>query len=111
MGLVLTIENNINSCNSRGIDEAFALDILPKLKNVKTKDYSSNLLHYVVSVYMGKYDKVIVLMIFNLYVIYSILFKDAGILAARCRLPGPACVVAASNVNFEEIEGDINNIN
>ena len=51
-----------------------------------------------------------VLMMFNVYVIYSILIKDAGIFAARCRLPDPACVVSASNVSFEEMEGDINGI-
>ena len=38
--------------NSRGMAKALALDILLKLKNVKTKDNSSNLLQYVVSVYV-----------------------------------------------------------
>ncbi|XP_065845455.1 formin-1-like isoform X2 [Oscarella lobularis] len=93
MGLVLAIGNHMNAGNSRGMAEAFALDIIPKLKNVKTKDNSSNLLQYVVSVYVRKYD------------------KDAGTSAARCPLPDPADVVDASNLNFEEMEGDINNIN
>ena len=35
----------MNAGNSRGMAEAFSLDILPKLKNVKTKDNSSNTLY------------------------------------------------------------------
>ena len=49
----------MNAGNSPGIAEALALNILPKLKNVKTKDNSSNLLRYLLSVYVKKCDKVI----------------------------------------------------
>ena len=69
MGLVLAIGNHMNAGNSRGMAEAFALDILPKLKNVKTKDNSSNLLQYVVSVYVRKYDKVITLDDFSMFIL------------------------------------------
>ena len=44
-----------------------SLDIPPKLKNVKTKDNLSNLLQYVVSVYVRKYDKVIALDDFSMF--------------------------------------------
>ena len=69
MGLVLAIGNHMNAGNSREMAEAFALDILPKLKNVKTKDNSSNLLQYVVSVYVRKYDKVIALDDFSIFIL------------------------------------------
>eukprot|EP00118_Oscarella_pearsei_P003590 m.14982 g.14982 ORF g.14982 m.14982 type:complete len:1181 (+) comp26071_c0_seq2:219-3761(+) len=89
MGLVLAIGNYMNAGNQkRGMAEAFALDILPKLKNVKTKDNSSNLLQYVVSLYVKKYDQE----------------------AARCPLPDPGDVSQASNVSFEEMEADINKL-
>ena len=69
MSLVLAIGNYMNAGNSSGMAEAFALDILPKLKNVKTKDNSSNLLQYVVSVYVRKYDKVIALDDFSMFIL------------------------------------------
>ena len=46
-----------------------SLDIPPKLKNVKTKDNLSNLLQYVVSVYVRKYDKVIALDDFSMFML------------------------------------------
>jgi hypothetical protein len=42
----------------RGNADGFSLDILEKLKDVKTRDNSSNLLQYLVSVYVRKCDKV-----------------------------------------------------
>lgn len=43
---------------ARGQADGFELDILPKLKDVKCKDNSTNLLHYLVKVYIKKFDKV-----------------------------------------------------
>lgn len=52
--------------------KSFALDILPKLKNVKTKANLSCPLQYVVSVEVRKYDKLICKDDFNIYIIYSL---------------------------------------
>lgn len=59
LGLVLAFGNYMNGGNiARGQADGFELDILPKLKDVKCKDNSTNLLHYLVTVYIGKFDKV-----------------------------------------------------
>ena len=43
---------------ARGQADGFELEILPKLKDVKCKDNSTNLLHYLVTIYIKKFDKV-----------------------------------------------------
>lgn len=59
LGLVLAFGNYMNGGNiARGQADGFELDILPKLKDVKCKDNSTNLLHYLVTVYIEKFDKV-----------------------------------------------------
>lgn len=59
LGLVLAIGNYMNGGNvSRGQADGFELDILPKLKDVKCKNNSSNLLHYLVTTYINRFDKV-----------------------------------------------------
>ena len=59
LGLVLAFGNYMNGGNvARGQADGFELDILPKLKDVKCKDNSTNLLHYLVTIYIEKFDKV-----------------------------------------------------
>ena len=59
LGLVLAFGNYMNGGNvSRGQADGFELDILPKLKDVKCKSNSSNLLHYLVTTYINRFDKV-----------------------------------------------------
>lgn len=59
LGLVLAFGNYMNGGNvARGQADGFELDILPKLKDVKCKDNSTNLLHYLVTIYVKKFDKV-----------------------------------------------------
>lgn len=43
---------------SRGQADGFGLEILTKLKDVKSKDHSITLLHYLVQVYLTMFDKV-----------------------------------------------------
>lgn len=43
---------------SRGQADGFELDILTKLKDVKSKDHTFTLMHYLVQVYLDMYDKV-----------------------------------------------------
>lgn len=43
---------------ARGQADGFELEILPKLKDVKCKDNSSNLLQYLVCAYIEKFDEV-----------------------------------------------------
>lgn len=59
LGLVLAFGNYMNGGNvSRGQADGFELEILPKLKDVKCKDNTTNLLHYLVTIYIKKFDKV-----------------------------------------------------
>jgi len=57
LGVILACGNYLNGGNKqRGQADGFAVDILPKLKDVKTKDNFSNLLGYIVRTYIDKYD-------------------------------------------------------
>ncbi|XP_062523490.1 uncharacterized protein LOC134198171 isoform X2 [Corticium candelabrum] len=90
MSMVLTIGNYMNAGNrQRGDADGFSLDILGKLRDVKTRDNSSNLLQYLVSVYVRKYD------------------KDAGTAAARIPLPEPSDVNQAAEIRFEELNAEV----
>lgn len=42
----------------RGCAKGFDIDLLVKVKDVKTADNSKNLLHYIVEYYVGHADKV-----------------------------------------------------
>ena len=53
--VILACGNYMNGGNrQRGQADGFAIDILPKLKDVKSKDNSMTLLHYIVRVWIIK---------------------------------------------------------
>ena len=53
--MILACGNYMNGGNrQRGQADGFAIDILPKLKDVKSKDNSMTLLHYIVRVWIIK---------------------------------------------------------
>lgn len=57
LGVILACGNNMNATNkSRGDADGFDLAILPNLKDVKSKDNTSNLLQYIASYYVNKID-------------------------------------------------------
>uniref|UniRef100_A0A8D3DIE9 FH2 domain-containing protein n=1 Tax=Scophthalmus maximus TaxID=52904 RepID=A0A8D3DIE9_SCOMX len=59
LGLVLAFGNFMNGGNrSRGQADGFTLDILPKLKDVKSSDNSQSLLSYIVAYYLRHFDEV-----------------------------------------------------
>lgn len=52
-GLILALGNYMNGGNrTRGQADGFGLEILPKIKDVKSKDSSYTLLHFVVNKYI-----------------------------------------------------------
>ncbi|XP_065564912.1 formin-2-like isoform X3 [Artemia franciscana] len=58
LGIILALGNYMNGGNvQRGQADGFSLDILPKLKDVKSRDNASTLLHFVVSTYMQKFGQ------------------------------------------------------
>ncbi len=53
LGIVLALGNYMNGGNvTRGQADGFAIDILPKIKDVKSKDNTLTLMHFVVKMYI-----------------------------------------------------------
>ncbi|KAK7066965.1 Fmn2p [Halocaridina rubra] len=93
-GLILAVGNYMNGGNrTRGQADGFGLEILPKLKDVRSKDSSFTLLHYVVNKYIEKYEG-----------------ADAGTEKVELPVPDPYVVEKVSNFKFEDMEADMKDI-
>lgn len=92
-GLILALGNYMNGGNrTRGQADGFGLDILPKLKDVKSKDNSVTLLHYIVKKYVQQFD------------------EHAGTEKAQLPLPEPSDAERAASVKFEDLQSDLNRL-
>uniref|UniRef100_A0A8D3D9I7 FH2 domain-containing protein n=1 Tax=Scophthalmus maximus TaxID=52904 RepID=A0A8D3D9I7_SCOMX len=90
LGLVLAFGNFMNGGNrSRGQADGFTLDILPKLKDVKSSDNSQSLLSYIVAYYLRHFD------------------EDAGRETSVYPLPEPHDLFQASQLKFEDFQRDL----
>ncbi|KAM9727758.1 uncharacterized protein fmn2a [Menidia menidia] len=90
LGLVLAFGNFMNGGNrSRGQADGFSLDILPKLKDVKSSDNSQSLLSFIVAYYLNHFD------------------EDAGRETCICPLPEPQDLFQASQMKFEDFQRDL----
>nr|XP_035136794.1 formin-2 isoform X2 [Callithrix jacchus] len=90
LGLVLAFGNYMNGGNkTRGQADGFGLDILPKLKDVKSSDNSRSLLSYIVSYYLRNLD------------------EDAGKEQCLFPLPEPQDLFQASQMKFEDFQKDL----
>ncbi|XP_033847312.2 formin [Periophthalmus magnuspinnatus] len=90
MGLVLALGNHMNGgSRTRGQADGFGLEILPKLKDVKSRDNRISLGDYVVSYYLHNVD------------------KNAGTDKSMFPLPEPQDVFLAAQVKFEELHKDL----
>ncbi|XP_050687757.1 uncharacterized protein LOC126981101 isoform X3 [Eriocheir sinensis] len=90
-GLILAIGNYMNGGNrTRGQADGFGLEILPKLKDVKSKESNYTLLHFIVNKYIEKYEG-----------------KDAGTDEVQLPIPDPYMVERVSNIKFEDLEADL----
>uniref|UniRef100_A0AAY4CGU2 FH2 domain-containing protein n=1 Tax=Denticeps clupeoides TaxID=299321 RepID=A0AAY4CGU2_9TELE len=90
MGLVLAFGNYMNGGNrTRGQADGFGLEILPKLKDVKSRDNHICLVDYVVSYYLRNID------------------KNAGTEKCMFPLPEPQDFFLAAQVKFEDLQKDI----
>ncbi|XP_033639550.1 uncharacterized protein LOC117300002 isoform X2 [Asterias rubens] len=93
LGLILAFGNYMNGGNrTRGQADGFGLDILAKLKDVKSQDNKISLLQYIVSYYVDKID------------------EHAGTEEAVFPLPEPTKVNQAALVKFEDLTKDLNKI-
>lgn len=73
---------------TRGQADGFGLEILPKLKDVKSKDSKITLLHYIVKIYMKKIENH-----FEPNVVVPV--------------PEPGDIKRAASVNFDEVKIDL----
>ncbi|CAJ1080469.1 LOW QUALITY PROTEIN: formin-2 [Xyrichtys novacula] len=90
LGLVLAFGNFMNGGNrTRGQADGFSLDILPKLKDVKSSDGVRSLLSYIVSYYLRHFD------------------QDAGRETCVFPLPEPHDLFQASQMKFEDFQKDL----
>ncbi|XP_029927242.1 formin-2 [Myripristis murdjan] len=90
LGLVLAFGNFMNGGNrTRGQADGFTLDILPKLKDVKSSDNSQSLLSYIVAYYLRHFD------------------EDAGRETCIYPLPEPQDLFQASQMKFEDFQRDL----
>ncbi|KAM9382897.1 formin-2 [Phaethornis superciliosus] len=90
LGLVLAFGNYMNGGNrTRGQADGFGLDILPKLKDVKSSDNSRSLLSYIVSYYLRNFD------------------EDAGKEQCIFPLPDPQDLFQVSQMKFDDFQKDL----
>ncbi|KAM6965328.1 formin [Aplochiton taeniatus] len=90
VALILALGNYMNGGNrTRGQADGFGLEILPKLKDVKSKDNRISLVDYVVSCYLRNLD------------------ESAGTDASEFPLPEPEDVFLAAQVKFEDLAKDL----
>ncbi|XP_043553926.1 formin isoform X4 [Chiloscyllium plagiosum] len=90
LGLILAFGNHMNGGNrTRGQADGFGLEILPKLKDVKSRDNRISLVDFVASYYLHHFD------------------KDAGTDKSVYPLPEPQELMRASQVKFEDLTKDL----
>uniref|UniRef100_A0A286X7L0 Formin 1 n=1 Tax=Cavia porcellus TaxID=10141 RepID=A0A286X7L0_CAVPO len=122
LALILAFGNYMNGGNrTRGQADGYSLEILPKLKDVKSRDNGINLVDYVVKYYLRYYDQVgngmmweTALMGFiQFYIILlpqrfaPILTFEAGTDKSIFPLPEPQDFFLASQVKFEDLIEDL----
>lgn len=89
LGLVLAFGNYMNGGNrTRGQADGFGLEILPKLKDVKSRDNRMNLVDYVVLYYLRNFD------------------EHAGTDKSVFPLPEPQDFFQAAQVKFDDLTKD-----
>ncbi|XP_048048055.1 formin isoform X3 [Megalobrama amblycephala] len=90
IGLILAFGNYMNGGNrTRGQADGFGLEILPKLKDVKSRDNRISLVDYVVSYYLRNMD------------------ENAGTEKSVFPLPEPQDLFHAAQVKFEDLAKDL----
>ncbi|GAB1286692.1 Formin-1 [Apodemus speciosus] len=92
LALILAFGNYMNGGNrTRGQADGYSLEILPKLKDVKSRDNGMSLVDYVVKYYLRHYDQ----------------HLEAGTDKSVFPLPEPQDFFLASQVKFEDLIKDL----
>lgn len=92
LAIILTLGNFMNGGNmQRGQADGFGLEILAKLRDVKSKDNQVTLLHFIVRTYMQK-------------------LEDPFSPSLALPIPEPGDIDRASTVNFDDVKRDLQKI-
>ncbi|XP_018013165.1 formin, partial [Hyalella azteca] len=93
-GLILALGNYMNGGNrQRGQADGFGLEILPKLKDVKSSQNSFTLLHFIVIKYIQKYEG-----------------EDAGTDKVELPTPDPYVAEKVANFKFEDLQAELKSL-
>ncbi|GIY84098.1 formin-2 [Caerostris extrusa] len=93
ISLILSLGNYMNGGNgSRGQADGFGLEILPKLKDVKSKDNSLTLLHFIVRLYFAKFE------------------QDKPAEECRLPVPEPSDVDRAGTISFDDVRKELDKL-
>lgn len=93
--IILTLGNYMNGGNrQRGQADGFTLEILSKLKDVKSKESQTTLLHFIVRTYIGRKRK-----------------EGVQLLEIPLPIPEPSDVERANQVDFDEVKRQISELN
>lgn len=84
LSIILACGNYMNGGTARGQADGFHVDILAKLKDVKSKDNAMTLLQYIVRVWIIKFD------------------ESKGMPDAKLPVPEPSDVDHCMNMNFDD---------
>ena len=99
LGIILALGNFLNGGNiTRGQAEGFKLEILPKLKDMKTKDKQSSFLAYVVQVYLKE------------YVLCEEKEKEENLDSLTLPFPEPDSISQCSIISFDEIDQNLESV-
>ncbi|KAJ4440369.1 hypothetical protein ANN_08509 [Periplaneta americana] len=89
LAIILALGNYMNGGNrTRGQADGFGLEILAKLRDVKSKDSSVTLLHFIVRTYMKKCEDPL----------------SSGL---ALPIPEPGDIDRAATVHFDDVDGDL----
>lgn len=92
LAIILTLGNFMNGGNmARGQADGFGLEILAKLKDVKSKDNQVTLLHFIIRTYMKRLD-------------------DPLLPNLPLPIPEPGDIDRAATVNFDDVHRDLEKI-
>ncbi|GFW41966.1 formin-2 [Trichonephila clavipes] len=93
ISIILSLGNYMNGGNgSRGQADGFGLEILPKLRDVKSKDNSLTLLHFVVKLY------------------FTIFEQNKSAEDCHLPVPEPSDVERAGTVNFDDVKKELDKL-
>ena len=99
-GIILTLGNYMNGGNmTRGQADGFNLEILPKLRDVKSNVSQITLLDFIVRSYM-----------LQMHIDGATLLQNQQLNLVQLPVPEPGDVIRAANVDFDELNKELSRL-